>query len=96
MPRSARKNRNRALFRQVNEAIAGLDRLRSDAGTLALICECHRLGCGDLVEVPSAVYASLADDGSSFVVRRGHEDPEDEGIVSDHGSFLVVRDRPGD
>jgi hypothetical protein len=94
MPRSARKNRNRELFRQVNEKIAELERFRSSEDTLSLICECRRLGCGDHVEVPAAVYATLTKDGgSAFVVLRGHEDPEHEDVVTDHGSFLVVRER---
>ena len=90
MPRSARRDRNRELFRQVNEKIEGLDRFRSE-GKLSLICECHELGCGDLIEVPVAVYATLKEEGA-FVVVRGHEDPKHEHVV-DHGWFLVVRER---
>jgi hypothetical protein len=47
MPRSARRHRNRALFRLVNDEIFELHHVRSDEGTHALICECRQLSCGD-------------------------------------------------
>ena len=94
MPRFTRRERNREMFRQVNENIALLDRLRGDDATLSLICECHRLGCADVVEAPAATYAAVKGEGL-FLVRRGHEDPDQEAVVADHGDFLIVRDDGG-
>jgi hypothetical protein len=91
VPRQIRRARNRELFRQVNESIADLDRLSAE--THSLICECRRLGCVELVEVPAAVFAAVKDEGATFVVRNGHEEIEHEVVVADHGLFLVVRDR---
>jgi hypothetical protein len=93
MPRAVRRERNRELFRQVNETIAGLDRLATKTETLGLICECHTLGCANLVQVPAILFAAVKDDGSLFLVSQGHIDPEQDVIVADHGSFQVVRDR---
>jgi hypothetical protein len=92
MPRQARKARNQELFRQVNDTIADLDLLRGDDDVLALICECIKLGCTESVDVPVSVYATLRNERTTFLVRRGHEDPEHEAVVADHGSFLVVRE----
>jgi hypothetical protein len=93
MPRAVRKARNQELFRQVNDTIADLDLLRGDGDSLALICECSSLGCAEPVDVPVSLYATLRNDPTAFIVGRGHEDPEHESVVADHGSFLLVRER---
>jgi hypothetical protein len=36
-------------------------------------------------------YAELRDDPSLFLVLPGHEDPDGESVVSDHGRYLVIR-----
>jgi hypothetical protein len=59
MPRGARKLRNQALFREVNDRIAALstemDGAESEAG---FVCECRQLGCAELIQVPIEVSGS--------------------------------------
>jgi hypothetical protein len=93
VPRAVRKQRNRALFRRVNDSIADLERLHDGADSFGLLCECHRLGCSELVVMPRAVYATVREDDEVFLVRQGHEEPEQELVVADHGAFLIVRER---
>jgi hypothetical protein len=96
MPRAVRKAKNQALFREVNERIASLAlELEGFGGTQAFFCECDRLGCRDPLELPLETYAQIRDDPTAFVVLRGHEDARHEAVISDHGSYLIVRTRPG-
>ena len=57
MPRVERQAKNRALFRQVNERIAETSATfdSADADVQAFVCECSRIGCHEIVEVPVAV-----------------------------------------
>ena len=92
MPRAARRIENQKLFREVNERIAELSaRLDVPSGPQSFFCECGRVGCKEMVEVPLRVYAIVRDDDDLYVVISGHEDPEHEHTVADHDGFLVVR-----
>ena len=94
MPQAVRKARNQTLFREINESIAGLSRFHDGSGTIGLVCECHRLGCADTIEVPFDVYASVRDDPATFVVVAGHEDEDHEYVVGAYDRYLIVRNRP--
>ena len=93
MPRTVRKAGNRALFREVNEQIAGVTGTFEAKGRLyGFVCECNRLGCAETMQIPLGVYARLRDDPSTFVVLPGHEDLEQETIVAYELEYVVVRD----
>jgi hypothetical protein len=83
---------NEALFREVNERVADA------AGPFALgsfdvFCECARLGCREQVRVGSGEYERARRDPTTFIVLRGHELPDVEDVVADHGHFLVISKR---
>jgi hypothetical protein len=97
MPRVERKAKNQALFRQVNERIAETS-AAMDAGegqVQAFICECSRIGCRQLVEVPAVLYERVREDPTLFLVLPGHEDHDREEIVERHGDYLIVATKPG-
>ena len=97
MPRVERKARNQALFRQVNERIAETSGVLDASGgkVQPFICECWRIGCRELVEVPAAVYSHVREDPARFLVLSGHEDRDHEEVVEDHGRYLIVAVEPG-
>ena len=91
MPRWARNEHNQSLFRHVNDEIATLARFQTGSEQQSFVCECHRLGCTAMIEMPIEAYEEVRDDPTAFLVLRGHEHPDDEIIANDHGMYLVVR-----
>jgi hypothetical protein len=88
-----RQARNEALFREVNERIAGLgERAQawSPDGT-DFLCECgEEGGCGQRVRVPLDVYNRVRAQDDRFVVKPGHETPELEEAVEWTDTYVVV------
>ena len=97
MPRTARKARNMAVFRSVNERISDLAISHDDSpGRLqAFICECSQISCTESVHIPPAIYAQVRADAATFLVLPGHEDSEGEEVLVRLSEFLIVRDRTG-
>jgi len=58
---------------------------------LGLVCECGRTGCTEIVQVSIANYARARNDPTLFLVKAGHEDPDDEGVVETWGDYLIVQ-----
>ena len=92
VPRAVRRVENQKLFRDVNERIAELSATLDEPDLpQAFFCECGRVGCRLMVEVPLGIYATVRGGDDLFVVLRGHEDPKREQTIADHGEFLIVR-----
>ena len=88
--REERLAKNEALFRVLNENIAGL------AGTLGgetpyeFICECATSGCFERLVLTLREYEAVRADGTRFLVTSGHEDIEVEQVVAVHDAYVVV------
>jgi hypothetical protein len=96
VPQVARKARNQALFREVNERIAELAaHFEVASGPQAFVCECSKLGCTELLLLPAAAYHRLRDDPTTFLVLTGHEDLDHETVVERTAGYLLVRNKPG-
>lgn len=95
MPRIARKAQNQALFREVNERIAEVSSRFHTTEPQAFICECSRTGCNDVVYLSADAYARVRNDPTTFLVLRGHEDPDHETVVGDQYGYLIVANKPG-
>lgn len=94
MPRTERKLRNQALFREVNQRIAELSEKLDDLDQgeqPGFVCECSELGCAELVGAPLDVYDRARDDPTLFLVLKGHEDLSHDAILEDLGAYLIVR-----
>jgi hypothetical protein len=91
--RFARQARNEALFREVNERIAGLGaraQAWSTDGT-DFLCECgEEGGCGQRVRVPMDVYERVRSQDDRFVVKPGHETPELEQAIEWTDDYVIV------
>ena len=89
-PRNERRARNETSFRKVNEAIEA-GRTLADADRPApFVCECGRVGCTEIVEVPPAGYRAVRSDPRRFLIATGHDTPEIERVVESHGSWAIV------
>jgi hypothetical protein len=84
-----RRASTEALFRDVNERIAESAQ-RFEAGSTAFVCECADPQCTDRVEATLDVYEDVRADGTRFILAAGHEHPDIERVVEDHGRFRVV------
>jgi hypothetical protein len=78
---------NEATFRKVNE---GMEAAQQPGGLLSFICECGRLGCNQLLGLTRAEYEDVRANPRRFALVDGHELPEVERVVEDHGRYIVV------
>ena len=65
---------------------------RDEAKPVGFRCECARLGCNLLVEVPLAEYEHIRSDPRQFVMIPGHEMPEVETVVERTRTYVIVRE----
>jgi len=95
--RARRIGENEALYRSVNEKIEDLNQsFGLLAETMAVVCECGRLECSEQIELDIPTYEHVRSDPTFFVILPGHEEPDVETIVEEHGTFNVVRKDPGE
>ena len=95
MPRTARKARNMAVCRSVNERISDLAVSHDDSPEqlLAFICECSQMGCTESVLIPLSAYAQVRGDPTTFLILPGHEDSEAEEVLVRLHEYAIVRNR---
>jgi hypothetical protein len=81
----------RLLMREVNERIRDVNiRFQVVTGTYHLLCECPGSACVQRLEVPISIYEELRTYEDRFLVGTGHEQPEQERVVAQNGTHLVV------
>lgn len=89
--REVRAARNQALFRAVNDKILDLNRTFGElAGTFAVACECSRIDCVELLEIPPDAYRAVRESPRTFAVVPGHVEQGVERLVSTHDGYAVV------
>jgi hypothetical protein len=90
VPGDARE-RNEALFREVNERIEDVSTaLVPDDERMEFLCECDDTDCVEKVSATPAEYEAIRAVATHFVVLPGHEDPGVEHVVQQTERFLVV------
>ena len=89
---SIRRNAlNQALFREVNERIAGLAEDQRSSRELAIICECGSTGCTSALTITVGAYEAVRSNPVLFVITPGHDDPDVETVIAGHGDYVIVR-----
>ena len=78
--------RRQSLFRTVNDRIREL--VSSDAPDF--LCECVKLECLQLMQVPIAEYERIRLTPTRFLVKPGHVLPEAERVTESTDSYIVV------
>ncbi len=85
--------RNEAVFRDVNEAIRSGRWPGEDQAHGAFRCECAQLGCNELIDLSVDEYERVRSNANLFVLAPGHQRPDIEAVLEDHGRYLVVEKR---
>jgi hypothetical protein len=87
-----RAARNQALYRQVNEKIAGLNEAFAELlGTRGRwICECAAEDCAEPIEMTLSEYEQLRSHPNRFAVLPGHVYTNVERVIEEHERYVVV------
>jgi hypothetical protein len=81
---------NEATFRSINECIERGDGAQRDPARVGFRCECARLGCTTIIELPCAAYEAVRAHSRRFLVAPGHVVPETEEVVERRDGYEVV------
>ena len=81
---------NESTFRALNEGIARGEDEPRDPERVGFRCECARLGCTTILEIPRAEYEAVRAHGRRFLVAPGHVVPETETIVARRGAYEII------
>jgi hypothetical protein len=84
------RERNEALFREVNERIEDVSTTLATDAPMEFLCECDDPDCLEKVSATRAEYEAIRAVATHFVVSPGHEDPSVEHVVQQTEHFLVV------
>ena len=90
MPQSRRRAHNEAVFRDVNERIATLG-VAHRRRQLEIVCECANLGCSQPIPLSLVEYEEARRDPRTFILARGHNDPQLEVVLADRRAYLLVQ-----
>ena len=94
--RAERIGKNEALFREVNERVAEVNRDFGALGAGEFVCECGYSDCTDRITLPLDEYRRIRGDATMFFVKPGHEIPDVEDVAEEHGAYVVVKKHEGD
>jgi hypothetical protein len=96
-PRAQRVGVNETLFREINERLEGLNKTFSElTDKIEFVCECADGTCIERFPMDVAAYERLRADATTFAVKPGHELPDMEEVIEEHGHYLVVRKQAGE
>jgi hypothetical protein len=79
--------RNQSLLRDVNERI---NELVGEAWNPEFLCECADTSCLETLELSLGEYEAIRSSPVRFPIKPGHEVPEFERVVEEHGGYVVV------
>lgn len=79
-----------SLFRATNEGIERGLWPGDEDQIVRFRCECARIDCHGVIELPVAEYEAVRQDPRHFLVLPGHEAPQHEAVVERHEGYLVV------
>jgi hypothetical protein len=82
--------KNEALFRALNENIRGLASGLRGREPFEFICECATSGCFERLSLTLEEYERIRQDGTHFLLAKGHEDIAIEQVVARSDGYVVV------
>ena len=94
--RTRKIGENEAMYRAINDKIEDLNEaFGTVTETMVVVCECGEIACTQQVELDVPTYERVRSDSAQFVVLPGHEIPDVETVVEEHGSFNIIRKDAG-
>jgi hypothetical protein len=89
--------RAQELFRTVNEQIERLAaEWQEPDDALIVVCECRKLDCQELVELPRAAYDAVRNEPTRFVIKPGHETAGSDWLLECEPGYYVIEKRGRD
>jgi hypothetical protein len=82
--------KNEALFRALNENIRGLASGLRGREPFEFVCECATRGCFERLSLTLEEYERIRQDGTHFLLAKGHEDIAIEQVVARRDGYVVV------
>jgi hypothetical protein len=82
--------KNEALFRALNENIRDLASGLRGREPFEFICECATSGCFERLSLTLEEYERIRQDGTHFLLAKGHEDIAIEQVVARRDGYVVV------
>ena len=82
--------KNEALFRALNENIRGLASGLRGREPFEFVCECATRDCFERLWLTLEEYERIRQDGTRFLVAKGHEDIAIEQVVARRDGYVVV------
>jgi hypothetical protein len=82
--------KNEALFRALNENIRGLASGLRGREPFEFVCECATRGCFERLSLTLEEYERIRQDGTHFLLAKGHEDTAIEQVVARRDGYVVV------
>ena len=92
--RSERLANNEALFREGNERMAGWEERQRVESVDRYLCECSNTSCREKVTLNRPDYEHVRSNSRWFVVVPGHEVPDVETVIENHGDWVVFEKDP--
>jgi hypothetical protein len=92
--RDERLASNEAMFRIANERMANWDEQHAEEAVEPYFCECADPECRRTIPLHKQEYEAVRADSCRFFVVSGHEIPDIETLLEDHGGWLVVEKNP--
>jgi len=86
-----RMARNEALFREVNEHVAGVSQRIDGLAEIDFLCECADGGCKEAITLHRAEYESVRSHPRQFLIVPGHAVPEIEVVREETPRYEIVR-----
>jgi hypothetical protein len=93
-PREERLASNEALFRLANERMAAWEERQESEAPQLYLCECADPACKQKVALSRAEYEGARSNSRQFFVVSGHEVPDVESVIEDHGDWLLIEKDP--
>lgn len=81
---------NEAVFREINERIEQGSWPGESDRAIAFRCECARLGCNQMLELPPEEYERIRAHPRRFLIVPGHEMPTSETVVAKTPLYVVI------
>lgn len=94
-PRAIRIAENESRFRAVNDRLEDeLEQFAEPGERLHFVCECGKDACRERLALSVEAYEAVRADSRWFAVVAGHQLPDVEDVVADHGDYVVVEKHP--
>ena len=92
--REQRLVNNEALFRVANERMAKWEEQHTEEPAEPYFCECADPECREKVWLHQHEYETVRASSRRFFAVSGHEIPDVETVIEDHGNWVVIEKNP--